>query len=196
MGRKLVLKDMLEEDVDESYYLSDKQIKSISEWKAYRKPIDDASYLDSETCPTVTAKSNTSMNSSMLLLKDSYKGMFQYAKSNTFMNGRDRFQEDKKVSDCLQTTLKEGVVFIKNNTKQGYLEAYEGDGIDINSRMQYHRGNVQKESIQTITTSGGNDRGVVVKEKELSTAQLAELQEIAISSGRAKSDKIKIITAN
>ena len=28
--------------------------------------------------------------------------------------------------------------------------------------MKYHRGNVQKDKIQTITTSGGNDRGVVV----------------------------------
>jgi DNA (cytosine-5)-methyltransferase 1 len=27
--------------------------------------------------------------------------------------------------------------------------------------MEHHRGNVQKEKIQTITTSGGNDRGVV-----------------------------------
>ena len=163
--RKLVLKDLLENNVDESYYLSDKQIKSIREWKAYRKPIDDASYLDSETCPTVTAKSNTSMNSSMLLLKDEYKGMFQYSKSNKFMKGKDRFQNDKEVSDCLTTDVKEGVVLIKNATKQGYLEAYPGDGVDISSRMQYHRGNVQPQSIQTITTSGGNDRGVVIENK-------------------------------
>ena len=160
--RKLVLKDMLESNVDENYYLSDTQIKSIREWKAYRKPIDDASYLDSETSPTVTAKSNTSMNSSMLLLKDEYKGMFQYDKSDNFMKGKDRLTENKQIADCLVTYPKEGVVLIKNATKQGYLEATEGDGIDISSRMQYHRGNVQKESIQTITTSGGNDRGVVI----------------------------------
>lgn len=55
------------------------------------------------------------------------------------------------------------ILKIKNATNKGYLEATPGDGIDISSRMQYHRGNVQKESIQTITTSGGNDRGVVVK---------------------------------
>ena len=159
--RKLVLKDLLESNVDESYYLSDKQIKSIREWKEYRKPIDDASYLDSETSPTVTAKSNTSMNSSMLLLKDEYKGMFQYEKSDNFMKGKDRFTKNKELSDCLVTYPKEGVVLIKNATKQGYLEATDGDGIDISSRMEYHRGNVQKGMIQTITTSGGNDRGVV-----------------------------------
>ena len=163
--RKLVLKDLLENNVDESYYLSDKQIKSIREWKAYRKPIDDASYLDSETSPTVTAKSNTSMNSSMLLLKDEYKGMFQYSKSDQFMKGKDRFQNDKEVSDCLTTDVKEGVVLIKNATKQGYLEATDGDGIDISSRMQYHRGTVQKESTQTITTKGGENIGVIVQEQ-------------------------------
>lgn len=58
------------------------------------------------------------------------------------------------------STTSTSTILIKNATKQGYLEATEGDGIDISSRMQYHRGNVQKESIQTITTSGGNDRGV------------------------------------
>ena len=53
------------------------------------------------------------------------------------------------------------VMYIKNATKKGYLEANEGDGVNISSRMKYQRGNVQKESVQTITTSGGNDRGVV-----------------------------------
>ena len=52
-------------------------------------------------------------------------------------------------------------LLIKNATKQGYLEATDGDGVDISSRMKYHRGNVQKGMCQTITTSGGTDRGVV-----------------------------------
>lgn len=44
---------------------------------------------------------------------------------------------------------------IKNATKQGYLEAEDGDGIDISSRMQYHRGTVQKQMAQTLMSSGG-----------------------------------------
>ena len=59
-----------------------------------------------------------------------------------------------------------GMVLVKNATKQGYLEAKEGDGIDISSRMEYHRGTVQKESTQTITTKGGNDIGVIIKENK------------------------------
>ena len=44
---------------------------------------------------------------------------------------------------------------IKNATKKGFLEANDGDGIDISSRMEYHRGTVQKDKAQTLTTMGG-----------------------------------------
>ena len=58
-----------------------------------------------------------------------------------------------------------GMILIKNATAKGYLEAKEGDGIDISSRMEYHRGTVQKNKSQTITTFGGENVGVVVKPK-------------------------------
>ena len=53
-------------------------------------------------------------------------------------------------------------IAIKNKTKQGYLEATIGDGIDISSRMESHRGTVQKGLAQTLTCQGGNNVGVVV----------------------------------
>ena len=68
-------------------------------------------------------------------------------------------------------------IAIKNNTKQGYLLAEEGDAVDISGRMQYHRGTVQKGKTQTITTAGGDNIGVVVKsaysdlEKQLFTEE-------------------------
>lgn len=55
-------------------------------------------------------------------------------------------------------------LLIKNATKKGYLEAHEGDGIDISSRMDSHRGTVQKGMAQTITTAGGENVGVVIKD--------------------------------
>lgn len=57
-------------------------------------------------------------------------------------------------------------IAIKNATKQGYLEAEIGDGVDISSRMNKHRGTVQKGLSQTITTMGGANVGVVVKNEE------------------------------
>lgn len=66
------------------------------------------------------------------------------------------------ILDGYGETSIEDFLKIKNATKKGYLEATDGDGIDISSRMKYHRGNVQKDKVQTLTTSGGNDRGVCV----------------------------------
>lgn len=56
------------------------------------------------------------------------------------------------------------MILIKNKSKKGYLIAKEGDGVDISGRMKYHSGTVKKDIIQTITTKGGNDIGVVVKD--------------------------------
>ena len=73
----------------------------------------------------------------------------------------------KKENDnvCNELVSEREYIPIKNDTKQGYLLAEEGDGIDISGRMQYHRGNVQKETCQTLTT-GGDNVGVVVKEEQ------------------------------
>lgn len=127
---KLKLKDMLEEEVDEKYYLSDKMAnffiyneqKQIEKGNGFRFNVTDGNVI----AKTITTRAGGRMD--------------------------DNFIGNKKL-------------YIKNATKQGYLEAYEGDGVNISSRMKYQRGNVQKESIQTLTTSGGNDRGVVLKSK-------------------------------
>lgn len=113
------LKDLLEEDVAEKYYLSNKQIEEIQKWNAYEKPLERMEQTDkSGICPTTTTRTS------------------EYTSS---------------------------MILIKNATKKGYLEATDGDGVDINSRMEHHRGTVQKGMSQTLTTGGGNDVGVVVK---------------------------------
>lgn len=59
------------------------------------------------------------------------------------------------ISNDLPPNIDLQTIRIKNNTNKGYLEAKEGDGIDISSRMHHHRGNVQKDKVQTLTTTGG-----------------------------------------
>lgn len=115
---KLKLKDMLEDEVDEKYYLSDSMINYLENGK-YKSSRVSNKLKQTETgiCPTL---------------------------------------------DTMQGGNRQPFIKIKNNTIQGYLPAYDGDGVNISSRMKYQRVNVQKESIQTLTTSGGNDRGVVV----------------------------------
>lgn len=133
---KLKLKDMLEDNVDEKYYLSEEKINKIANWKAFQKPFEKVQGKNS-IAPTLTARG----------AGEEHSGMITYC---------ENLEET--------TDLQEQCLHIKNNTKKGYLEATEGDGVNISSRMKYQRGNVQSQTIQTITTSGGNDRGVVVNE--------------------------------
>ena len=119
---KLKLKDMLEDEVDEKYYLSDEWVKKIK-----------YEYENNTIC-------ETRYDEGIRTFKDNICGSLRTI--------------DAGGNKC--------VIQVKEATKQGYKEAYEGDGVNISSRMKYQRGNVQKESIQTLTTSGGNDRGVVL----------------------------------
>lgn len=64
-------------------------------------------------------------------------------------------------ANAMQSINHQNCILIKNATKQGYLEAVSGDVNAISARMEYHRGNVQKGMIQTLTTMGGNDVGTI-----------------------------------
>ena len=113
------LKDLLEDSVDEKYYLTDKMIKGMI---------------------------NTKFNSYKL---------------------ENRKQNLDGCVDTLTTSTGNRCphLIVKNATKLGYLEAEEGDGVDISGRMEYHRGTVQKGISQTLLTGGANV-GVVVKDEK------------------------------
>lgn len=149
---KLKLKDMLENEVEEKYYLSEEKIQKIANWKAYQKPFEKVQGKNS-VVPTLTARG----------AGEDHSGMITYS---------DRLEET--------TNLQEECLHIKNATNKGYLEAYDGDGIDISSRMQYHRGNVQKDSIQTLDCTGGEGHEVVVKNlKQKLCDQLIETNQVS-----------------
>lgn len=57
-----------------------------------------------------------------------------------------------------------GGLRIMENTKQGYKVATPGDGVNLASRMRHQRGNVQKNSIQTLKAQ--MEIGVVVNEQK------------------------------
>ena len=114
---KLILRDLLEKQVDKKYYLNEKQVEDIRSWNAYEKPLERAEITERErVAPTLTTRTS------------------EYTSS---------------------------MILIKNATRKGYLEANIGDGIDISSRMETHRGTVQKNKAQTITTMGGENVGTI-----------------------------------
>lgn len=127
---KLKLKDLLEDNVDEKYYLSDAMMN----------------YITSEDDKYKVNPNNLIINRDIACTKSTREG-------NTRADSSDYISEDVESNYKLK---------IKNATKQGYLEATDGDGINLSNRMEHQRGNVQKDKIQTLTTSGGNDRGVVI----------------------------------
>lgn len=68
---KLKLKDMLEDEVDEKYYLSDKQIEDIKHWNAYEKPLENMEKTDkTNISPTLTTRSGA-YAAGMILVKNS-----------------------------------------------------------------------------------------------------------------------------
>jgi len=138
---KLKLKDMLEENVDEKYYLSDTQIKRI-ETTTYN--VGKTRIQKKDWCDTLCAR-------------------------------------DWKDPKCVE---------IKEATKKGYLEAEEGDGVDISSRMQHHRGTVQKEMIQTLDSQGGNSKGVVIKKDTPNYIEWEEEGKFESDCRAYKEDKI------
>lgn len=230
---KLRLKDLLESNVDEKYYLSEKTLKQIYNCNSYQNPLDSVMGNES-VCPTITTRIAESqdggINASMKVLseeleettnirdgnkKPSFEEVYNRIKSSSYQQTSNRIQEkdvcdtlcardwkdpkcviekgvnNKNLKETLENndldkiedvgyvdaynrniitdgtakTILTGVdyrnqdfLLIKNKTKKGFLEAEDGDGIDISSRMEYHRGTVQKNKAQTITTMGGGER--------------------------------------
>jgi DNA (cytosine-5)-methyltransferase 1 len=138
------LKDILENNVDEKYYLSDKQLEYVLDMQNTAlnsgRDINDR-IVNPNIAKTISCRG----------------AVDQRADVTNF--AIDECEEEIKVKD-----LK---LRIKNATQKGYLDAYEGDGVDISSRIETHRGTVQKGISQTIKTS--IDVGVVVKDEYVGT---------------------------
>lgn len=150
---KLKLKDLLEDEVDEKYYLSDKQVECLSSEKVYENGYVRGKQfkknINPELSTTITASSSDRASDTFVAEKIGYlekgTGMHQ---SNTIWNS------ESVIPTLNASDYKEPLkIAIKNATKKGYLEATVGDGIDISSRMEHHRGTVQKDKSQTLTTS-------------------------------------------
>lgn len=65
---------------------------------------------ENNICPTL----DTRCDCLCVVVKDNYLGTYQFAKSDNFMQGQDRFKKDSKVCGALLTSPKEGVVVLGN----------------------------------------------------------------------------------
>ena len=172
---ELKLKDLLEKEVDEKYYLSDKMLdycygvnqkeSKFPRKKRFLQSLEQTNCRNIATTITTNAGNRPTDNFVFnKALKETLE-QNEIKQDISFVDSYNKKIRDDGISSTITTRVNDSnntFIAIKNATKKGYLEATDGDGIDISSRMEHHRGTVQKDKIQTLTTSGGNDRGVCV----------------------------------
>ena len=206
---KLKLKDMLEEEVDEKYFLSDAMINYVSS----RMPAGDNKITtgisvgnrDSLTkAATLCTTGGTRATDNYIIenedydyskeegrivqkhLRETLEQRKEPIKDGSYIDSYNRKIRDDDLASTLSTrtdSSNDTYIAIKNATAKGYLEAYEGDGVDISGRMEYHRGTVQKGMTQTLSTKGGENNGVVVNMK-------VELCNNLIKEGKVKENDV------
>ena len=139
---ELRLKDMLENEVDEKYFMSEKAIDYIC--ATGTKTFHYEPEIDLEIARPLTSTMHKSHRAS-----------------------QDNYVSEAFVKEGIKTTIKDGKPFIavRQATKKGYAEAVEGDSVNIGQpNSKTRRGRVEKQVSQTLTTSGGNEMAVVTDE--------------------------------
>lgn len=114
---KYKLKDFLENNVLEKYYLSQKQIERIANWKAQQKPLDSIS-KHIENCPTITARGAGEDHSGMILIDEN---LFEQGEVVDF-DSSDDFVRNHNAEKCpsLVCHSKFGVVELGNYSPSGF----------------------------------------------------------------------------
>ena len=181
---KYCLKDFLESKVDEKYYLSPKMVDYVLARtplgeKEFKSANNIRSKNSNRTSGTITTKGSgtgSSCRGEDTFIVDNMSqeeiDLEIYGKysEESLRRIKENLVDDEEESptitaNAMQSINHQNCVLIKEATKRGYKEAEVGDGIDISTRMETHRGTVQKGSCQTLTTEGGNDVGVVVEDE-------------------------------
>ena len=172
---KLRLKDLLEDEVDEKYYLSDKMMKYITSEDSKYQVCQSLLKVNKQiTSPITTREGNTRADASSYIcsdLPDDYN--LKESNSNVIANlnywnhdQSNRVYDIEKEAPTLRARMGDYTItpkiLIPEATKKGYAEASVGDGVDFSYlKSDTRRGRVQKGMMQTLKTSGV-DVGVVV----------------------------------
>lgn len=149
---KLRLKDLLEDGVDEKFYLSQEQVNKIkfSTFNSEKTRIQEKDY-----CDTLLARD----------WKDpKCVQIGQYDTPTRTNSNRYRVYDEEGISPTIATYQGGNLqpsIKIKNGTKKGFLGAVDGDGIDLAfPTSKQRRGRVQRQIANTLDTSP--NKGVVI----------------------------------
>ena len=114
--REYRLKDLLERTVDKKYYLTDKHIERISNWKAQQKPLESMKN-NVIISPTITARGAGEEHSGMVLIDTK---LFEEGEVVDF-DSSDEFRREHLTEEtpCLLAHPKFGVVEKNKNNSVG-----------------------------------------------------------------------------
>jgi DNA (cytosine-5)-methyltransferase 1 len=114
---KYMLKDFLENNVAEKYYLSKEQLERIANWKAQQKPLENIE-KHIKNCPTITARGAGEDHSGMILIDENLFGPGEVV---DFSSSSD-FQREHNAEECPTLTChsKFGVVELGNYSPSGH----------------------------------------------------------------------------
>lgn len=128
---KTTLRNMLEENVDEKYYLSDKMIDYV--------------------CATGTKNFYYEPEIDLDIARPLTATMHKMHRAST-----DNYVSDEYIKNNNKVIIVDGErrVLVREATKQGYTEAHNGDSINLEQpNSKTRRGRVGKQVAQTLTTS-------------------------------------------
>lgn len=176
------LQDILEKNVDEKYFLSQKMINYFTkeDTKNYNRKEIFLKNINRNIASTITTKSGQRPT-------DNYIGTYQFSKSDKFMKEKNRLSIGKNIADTLQTTQKEAVVFqdtlksqlcnklILENKVKAYdivKHSYSNDRLNKDNAVEKNFNNI---SI-TLTTRADTIGVVVPEEQQLRIRKLTPLE--------------------
>ena len=167
------LKDVLESEVDEKFYLSDERVGKLMFRGLESKTNviatgDSSSYEQNNRVYDIEKESLTitsrDYKDPKRILEPQINQVAQYNTPTRKNSNRFRTNDENGIAPTIGTMGGGGhepQVLIKNGTKKGYLEATHGDGVDLAyPDSKARRGRVQKGLIQTLDTS--DSKGVVI----------------------------------
>ena len=154
---KLRLKEMLEKEVDEKYFISEKLLTYFCDMKNRNGYIRGLRFNPhdkdkSKYAWTITTNAGNRPTDNFVI-EPPVVGAFRGRKDSENDAYKQKLEiNEEGVSNTLTSVQKDNVVLVPQATKKGYAVAHVGDGIYTN-RAQSKRGVVQKNAIPTLKTS-------------------------------------------
>ena len=185
---KLKLKDMLEEEVDDKYFLSDKMLAycfgiNQKESKYNRREVFERNLNpNKDVASTITTCAGNRATDNFIVSNKALKETFEQNEIGEndvqYIDGFNRKIRKDELANTITTRVSASsndYILIKNATKKGYLEAQENDGVVVNMKTQLcndliTQGKVKENDVirHSYTTSRMNGEMKDLKQNNIS----------------------------